>query len=49
MDLSMHIEGSRFIGFNPNRKTAVEGFEKAGVPVIFEKDLDKIRPYLGLK
>ena len=29
MDLSMHIEGSRFIGFNPTRQTAIEGFENS--------------------
>lgn len=48
MDLSMHIEGSRFIGFNPTRQTAIEGFEKAGIDVVLGKNLDDLRPYLGI-
>ena len=49
MDLSMQVEGSRFIGFNPTRKTAIDGFEEAGVPVIPSKDLDLLRPFLNLE
>ena len=48
MDLSMHIEGSRFIGFNPTRETAIEGFEKAGIDVVLGKNLDDLRPYFGI-
>ena len=48
MDLSMYIEGSRFIGFNPTRETAIEGFEKAGIDVVLGKNLDDLRPYLGI-
>ena len=49
MDLSMQVEGSRFIGFNPTRETAIDGFEKAGVPVVPSKDLDLLRPFLELE
>jgi phosphoserine phosphatase len=49
MDLSMHVEGSRFIGFNPSRASSVEAFENAGVPVVVEKDLRAILPLLGLE
>lgn len=49
MDLSMQVEGSRFIGFNPTRETAIDGFEKAGVPVVPSKDLDLLRPLLDLE
>jgi len=48
MDLSMHIEGSTFIGFNPQRETAKSAFAKANVPVIESKNLDDLRPFLGL-
>jgi phosphoserine phosphatase len=49
MDLSMRVEGSRFIGFNPARQSAIDGFEEAGVPVISSKDIDLLRPYLNLE
>jgi len=48
MDLSMHIEGSTFIGFNPQRETAKSAFAKANVPVVESKNLDDLRPFLGL-
>jgi phosphoserine phosphatase len=49
MDLSMCVNGSRFIGFNPSRQSAIDGFEKAGVPVVVAKNLDLLRPYLNLE
>ena len=49
MDLSMHVEGSRFIGFNPSRDSSVEAFAKASVPVVVEKDLRAILPLLGFE
>ena len=48
MDLSMHVEGSTFIGFNPQRDTAKAAFAKAGITVINSKDLNDLRPHLGL-
>ncbi len=48
MDLSMKLEGSTFIGFNPQRETAKQAFAEAGVTVIESKNLDDLRPYLGL-
>ena len=48
MDLSMRIEGSTFIGFNPQRETAKNAFSEAGVTVVDSKNLDDLRPYLGL-
>jgi len=48
MDLSMHVEGSRFVGFNPSRESSETAFAAAGVPVITEKDLRALLPYLGL-
>ena len=48
MDLSMRVKGSRFIGFNPSRQSAIDGFEEAGVPVVMAKDIDLLRPYLNL-
>ena len=48
MDLSMHVEGSTFIGFNPQRETAKTAFVEAGVTVVNSKNLDDLRPYLGL-
>jgi HAD superfamily PSPase-like hydrolase len=48
MDLSMQIEGSRFIGFNPSRASLSEAFVKSNVPIVVEKDLRAIRPFLGL-
>jgi len=48
MDLSMIVDGSRFIGFNPSRESSLSAFESAGVPIIKEKDLMLLKPYLGL-
>ncbi len=48
MDLSMWIEGSRFIGFNPQRDSAKQAFSEAGVTVVNSKDLGDLRPHLGL-
>jgi len=45
-DLSMMIEGSNFIGFNPRRDRARSAFEEAGVPVVEGKDLSLIWPYI---
>lgn len=48
MDLSMMVEGSRFIGFNPSRESSNDAFSEAKVPVVYEKDLSLLRPLLGL-
>ncbi|MFL2975260.1 MAG: HAD family hydrolase [Candidatus Thalassarchaeaceae archaeon] len=45
-DLSMMIEGSQFVGFNPRRKRAKLAFEEAGVPIVEEKDLRLIWPFI---
>ncbi len=49
MDLSMIVDESRFIGFNPSRESSLSAFESAGVPIIKEKDLMLLKPYLGLE
>ena len=49
MDLSMQVEGSRFIGFNPTRESSKLAFSNAGIPVVNEKNLLSIKPYLGLE
>ena len=48
MDLSMQIDGSGFIGFNPSRESSFKAFKEAGVPIIEEKNLLLLRPYVGL-
>jgi len=48
MDLSMQVEGSRFIGFNPTRESSKAAFLEAGVPVVHGKDLAGVREHLGL-
>ena len=48
MDLSMMIEGSHFIGFNPSRSSSLDAFTKAGVPIVQEKDLSKILEFIQL-
>ncbi len=48
MDLSMMVEGSRFIGFYPTRESSSKAFESADVPIVKEKDLSGILSYLGL-
>ena len=45
-DLSMKIGNSKFIGFNPIRERAIQEFEKADVPIIYEKDLREIWPII---
>ena len=45
-DLSMMIEGSQFVGFNPRRTRAKVAFEEAGVPIILERDLRLIWPFI---
>ena len=45
-DLSMMIEGSQFVGFNPRRKRAKLAFEEAGVPIVEEKDLRLVWPFI---
>ena len=42
----MMIDGSQFVGFNPRRARAKVAFEEAGVPIILEKDLRLIWPYI---
>ena len=41
-----YMKMSRFIGFNPRRERALEAFLEAGVPVVEEKDLSLIWPYI---
>ncbi|MCH1410487.1 MAG: hypothetical protein L7U48_00190, partial [Candidatus Poseidoniaceae archaeon] len=48
MDLSMQVEGSQFIGFNPSRESSKSAFLDAGVPVVHSKDLNDVRQHLGL-
>jgi phosphoserine phosphatase len=45
-DLSMMIPGSRFIGFNPSKEMAFNGFQKAGVPIVEGNDCRDIWPHL---
>tara|TARA_B100001109_G_C18455946_1_gene286727 strand:- start:54 stop:479 length:426 start_codon:yes stop_codon:yes gene_type:complete len=49
MDLSMKVSGSEFIGFNPSRESSKLAFEKADVPIIYEKNLLRLKPYIGLE
>ena len=46
IDLSMMVEGSSFIGFNPTRDSSTDAFENAGVPIVTKKDLREIWPFL---
>jgi phosphoserine phosphatase len=48
MDLSMMIEGSKFIGFNPSRDSSIKAFEESNVPIIYEKNLMNILDYIQL-
>lgn len=48
MDLSMMVDGSHFIGFNPTRESSLEAFKNAEVPVVLGKDLLAIAPYIGV-
>ncbi len=45
-DLSMQIPGSGFIGFNGQKKIAIDGFEAAGVPHVQEKDCRLLWPHM---
>ena len=45
-DLSMQIPGSEFIGFNGQKKIAIDGFANAGVPHVQEKDCRLLWPYM---
>ena len=45
-DLSMMIEGSKFIGFNPRRERARKAFGEAEVPVVENKDFRLIWPLI---
>ena len=49
MDLSMHVKGSRFIGFNPSRESSKDAFARADVPVVEKKDLSEILPLMGFR
>ena len=49
MDLSMQVEGSGFIGFNPSRESSLAAFKAAGVPIVHEKNLLMLKPLLGLE
>lgn len=49
MDLSMHVEGSRFFGFNPNRESSLAAFESAGITVLHGKDLRALLPHLNIE
>ena len=46
MDLSMHVPGSRFIGFNPTREEAHRAFNSANVPVVPGPNLRDIWPII---
>ena len=48
MDLSMMVEGSKFIGFNPSRDSSIKAFTDANVPIVMEKDLSKILDFMKL-
>lgn len=48
MDLSMMVEGSKFIGFNPSRDSSIKAFTDANVPIVIEKDLSKILDFIKL-
>ena len=48
MDLSMMIEGSKFIGFNPSRDSSIKAFTDANVPIVMEKNLSKILDFIKL-
>ena len=45
-DLSMMIEESSFIGFNPSGTWSVDAFKEAGVPIVKSRDLRDIWPIL---
>lgn len=45
-DLSMKIDGSHFVGFNPSQERCIDGFNAAGVEIIYEKDLRLLWPFI---
>ena len=45
-DISMRIEGSRFIGFNPGATWSLDAFKRASVPIVESDDLRSIWPLL---
>ena len=45
-DLSMKIQGSGFIAFNPSARWSLEAFEAASVPIVDSDDLRNIWPLL---
>ncbi len=45
-DLSMQIPGSAFVGFNPRKKMAYDGFRNAGVPIVEGNDCRNLWPHL---
>ena len=45
-DLSMRISGSNFIGFNPSKQMAFDGFNEAGVPIVEGNDCRDLWPLL---
>ena len=46
MDLSMWIQDSKFIGFNPTRESSKQAFLDAGVPVINIRNCLEIKKFL---
>lgn len=48
MDMSMMIDGSHFIGFNPSRESSFNAFEQANVPIVTDKDLSQILKHINL-
>lgn len=48
MDLSMMVDGSHFIGFNPTRESSKKAFTAVGVPIITEKNLTHILEHIEL-
>jgi HAD superfamily PSPase-like hydrolase len=48
MDLSMMIEGSHFIGFNPSRESSINAFSQAKVPIVYDKDLSMILQHINV-
>ena len=45
-DLSMKVDESKFIGFNPARERAVEEFKKARVSIVYNRDLRDLWPIM---
>ena len=45
-DLSMKVDKSKFIGFNPARERAVKEFKRAGVPIVENRNLLDLWPIM---